>query len=73
MLRVNGDKLWQAVRDLQRHLVVLKSEQGAMQDRVYKILLKVKSMAELSSEAQIQHNVSSVMKVRIPGEHENTK
>lgn len=28
---------------------------------------------ELSSEAQIQHNVSSVIKVRIPGEHENTK
>lgn len=67
-LSVRGDKMWQEIRDLQRGLDDLKTEQGAMQHRTYQILLKIKRLAELSLEGGVQHNIVGAMKVKMPWE-----
>ncbi|XP_070707257.1 angiopoietin-related protein 3-like [Pempheris klunzingeri] len=60
ILSAKGDRLWRAVRDLQKVLEDLDTEQGAVQQRMNRILQRMKSLSEPSSGGKTQLDVSSV-------------
>lgn len=60
ILSARGDRLWRAVRDLQKGLDDLETEQGATQHRMNRILQRVKSLAEPSSGGQTQLDFSAM-------------
>lgn len=60
ILSARGDRLWRAVRDLQKGLDDLETEQGATQHRMNQILHRVKSLTEPSSGGQTQLDVSAM-------------
>lgn len=62
ILSARGDRLWRAVRDLQKGLEDLETEQGATQHRMNQILQRVKSLVEPSAGLQTQVDVD-VLKV----------
>ncbi|KAE8284824.1 hypothetical protein D5F01_LYC16265 [Larimichthys crocea] len=64
VLSARGDRLWRAVKDLQKGLEDLETEQVAPQHRMNRILQRVKSLTEPRSGDQTQLDVSS-MKVLI--------
>ncbi|XP_031711498.1 uncharacterized protein LOC116388044 [Anarrhichthys ocellatus] len=59
-LSARRDRLWRAARDLQKGLVDLEREQGAMQHRTDRILQKVKSLTNPRSGDQTQLHIGSV-------------
>ncbi|KAG8010879.1 Phosphatidylinositol 4-phosphate 5-kinase type-1 beta [Nibea albiflora] len=64
VLSARGDGLWRAVKDLQKGLEDLETEQVASQHRMNRILQRVKSLTEPRSGDQTRLDVSS-MKVII--------
>ncbi|XP_036972940.1 uncharacterized protein LOC119029871 isoform X2 [Acanthopagrus latus] len=58
-----GDRLWRAARDLQKGLEDLEAEQGVTQQRMNRIVQKVRSLTEPRTAGQTQLHVSS-MKAR---------
>ncbi|KAM7369327.1 hypothetical protein PAMP_013602 [Pampus punctatissimus] len=60
MLSARGDRLWRAVRDLQKGLEDLETEQGAMLHRMSRILRRVKSLTEPRSGRRRQLDISSM-------------
>ncbi|XP_072228039.1 uncharacterized protein [Leuresthes tenuis] len=55
-----GDRLWRAVRDLQKELEDLETEQGAVQHQMNRIIQSVKSLKESRSGSRTQPDTSSV-------------
>lgn len=60
ILSARGDGLWRAVRDLQKGLEDLETEQGATQLRMNQILQRVKSLVEPSAAFQTQLDVNAL-------------
>ncbi|XP_069563362.1 coiled-coil domain-containing protein 157-like [Brachyistius frenatus] len=61
ILSARWDRLWRAVRDLQKELEDLETEQGAVQQRMNRILQSVESLTEPRSAAgQTQTDISSM-------------
>ncbi|KAM8744394.1 uncharacterized protein AB9X84_018375 isoform 1-T2 [Acanthopagrus schlegelii] len=63
MMAARGDRLWRAARDLQKGLEDLEAEQGATQQRMNRIVQKVKSLTEPRTAGQTQLHVSSMKAV----------
>lgn len=63
ILRARGDRLWMTIRDLQKGLDELKTEQGATQHQMNQIFRKVKSQTEPSFKGKTQLDLST-MRVR---------
>lgn len=62
-MSARGDRLQRAVKDLQKELVELETEQDAMQQQMNRILQGVKNLTELRSEGRRQLDISA-MKVK---------
>ncbi|XP_076614518.1 uncharacterized protein LOC143338181 isoform X1 [Chaetodon auriga] len=60
ILRARGDRLWKVVKDLQKGLEDLQTEQGTTQHRMNRVLQRMKSLTEARSGGQSQLDVSSV-------------
>ncbi|XP_073334464.1 uncharacterized protein [Pagrus major] len=60
IMNARGDRLWRAARDLQKGLEDLETEQGATQQRMNRIVQKVKSLTEPRTGGQTQLDVSSM-------------
>lgn len=60
ILSARGDRLWRAVRDLQKGLEDLETEQGATQLRMNQILRRVKSLVEPSAGIHTQLDVNAL-------------
>ncbi|XP_040013878.1 angiopoietin-related protein 3-like [Xiphias gladius] len=60
ILSARGDRLWRVVKDLQKGLEDLETEQRAMQHRMNRILQRVKSLTEPGSGGQTRPNISSM-------------
>ena len=60
IMDARGDRLWRAARDLQKGLEDLEAEQGATQQRMNRIVQKVKSLTEPRTAGQTQLHVSSM-------------
>lgn len=63
ILSARGDRLWTAVKELQKGLEDLETEQTTMQQRMNQILQRVKSLSKSWSGGQTQLDVG-FMKVR---------
>lgn len=62
-MSARGDRLRRAVRDLQKGMEELETEQEAMRQQMNRILQGVKSLSEPRSEGRRQLNIRA-MKVR---------
>jgi len=60
MQSARRDRLWRAVRDLQKELEDLETEQGAVQHQMNRIIQSVKSLTESRSGSRTQPDTSSV-------------
>uniref|UniRef100_UPI0037E950ED angiopoietin-related protein 3-like n=1 Tax=Semicossyphus pulcher TaxID=241346 RepID=UPI0037E950ED len=60
ILRARGDRLWRTVKDLQKGLEDLETEQGATQQRMNGILQRVESLSEPRSGGQTGLDIASV-------------
>ncbi|TKS84161.1 hypothetical protein D9C73_019065 [Collichthys lucidus] len=60
VLSARGDRLWRAVKDLQKGLEDLETEQVLLQHRMNRILQRVKSLTEPRSGDQTRLDVSSI-------------
>ncbi|KAK5878566.1 hypothetical protein CesoFtcFv8_023964 [Champsocephalus esox] len=60
ILSARGDRLWKAARDLQKVLEDVETEQGAMQQRINRVLQRIKSLTEPKSRGKTQLDMGSV-------------
>ncbi|XP_030292127.1 uncharacterized protein LOC115592968 isoform X3 [Sparus aurata] len=65
IMDARGDRLWRAARDLQKGLEDLEAEQGATQQRMNRIVQKVKSLTEPRTAGQTRLHVSSAKARRL--------
>ncbi|XP_074546786.1 uncharacterized protein LOC141805571 [Halichoeres trimaculatus] len=63
VLRAKGDHLWRTVKDLQKGLEDLETDQGDMQQRMNHVLQHMKSLSETESEDPTQLNINYVKAV----------
>lgn len=60
ILRAGGDRLWKTVGDLQVGMDELKSEQGAMRQRMSQILHKASRLSDLSSGGRAEPSLRTL-------------